>query len=118
MVCWRDVPFAIVLRDNGRPARTSARASHARRPAASDRWYRGAWFRFLRAGDYSTDTSGAPLSRTEPVTSTFVFPERKCRFSLVYPTKLLLIQNRILSRRELPALGCSRRLGETETASL
>jgi hypothetical protein len=48
----------------------------------------------------------------------FVFLERKCRFSLVYPTKLLLIQNRILSRHELPALGCTRRLGETETASL
>jgi hypothetical protein len=46
------------------------------------------------------------------------FLERKCRFSLIYPTKLLLIQNRILSRHGLPALGGTRRLDEAETASL
>ena len=44
-------------------------------------------------------------------------PERKYRLSWIYPTKLLLIQNRILSRHELPVLGCTRRLGEAETAS-
>jgi hypothetical protein len=27
----------------------------------------------------------------------------RCRFSLIYPTKHLLIQHRILSRHELPA---------------
>jgi hypothetical protein len=58
--------------------------------------------------------SDAPLSRSKAVASTFGFLERKCRFSLIYPTKLLLIQNRILSRHELPALGCPRRLGEEQ----
>ena len=71
-----------------------------------------------QVGDYTTDISDAPLSRSKPVASMFAFLERKCRFSLIYPTKLLLIQNRILSRYGLPALGGTRGLGEAETASL
>src|SRR6266704_633262 len=54
---------------------------------------RGAWCRFFRSGDYTTDTSDAPLSRSSPV-----------RAHLLSLTKLLLIQNAILSRHELPAL--------------
>jgi hypothetical protein len=68
--------------------------------------------------DYTTDISDAPLSRTKPVASMFAFLERKCRFSLIYATKLLLIQNRIRSRTGLPAFGCTRRLDEAETARL
>ena len=45
-----------------------------------------------RSGDYTTDTSASLLSRSKPVASTFAFLERKCRFSLIYATKLLLIK--------------------------
>jgi hypothetical protein len=58
--------------------------------------------------------SDAPLGRSKPVASTVAF---QCRFSLIYATKLLLIKP-VLSRHELPALGCTRRLDEAETASL
>src|SRR5205809_149594 len=69
----------------------------------------------LRSGDYTTDSSDAPLSRSKPVASTFAFPERKCRFCLIYPTKLLLIQHRIVSCHSLPALGSTRRSCDTQT---
>jgi hypothetical protein len=35
------------------------------------------------SGDYTTDTSDAPLSRSKPVPSTFAFLEQNCRFSLI-----------------------------------
>jgi len=76
-------------------------------PEAVDRRRRGAWCRFLRSVDYTTDTCDAPLSRSDPV-----------RPPLLSLTKLLLIQNAILSRHELPALRCTRRLSEAHTASL
>jgi hypothetical protein len=56
----------------------------------------------------------APLSRSKPVASTSAFLERKCRFSLTSPTKLLLMQNWVLSQNGLPALGSTRRLSDAE----
>jgi hypothetical protein len=46
----------------------------------------------ILAKDNTTDTSASLLSRSKPVASTFAFLERKCRFSLIYATKLLLIK--------------------------
>jgi len=57
--------------------------------------------------DYTTDTRDAPLSGSKPL-----------RPRLLSLTTLLLIQNAILSRHELPALRCTRRLSEADTASL
>ena len=45
-----------------------------------------------QVADYTTDISDALLSLSKSVASTFAFLERKCRFSLIYATKLLLIK--------------------------
>jgi hypothetical protein len=45
------------------------------------------------------------LAGSKPVASTSAFLERKCRFFLTSRTKLLLMQNWVLSQNGLPALG-------------
>jgi hypothetical protein len=40
----------------------------------------------------SRRNNNSPGTRSKPVASTFAFLERKCRFSLIYATKLLLIK--------------------------
>jgi hypothetical protein len=108
--------FAAILPFTSGHVRIWPWAKTPRSPGPWNRWNRGAWLQFLSSGDCTTDTSGAPLSWSKRLRRRLP-PERKYRLSWIYPTKLLLIQNRILSRHELPVLGCTRRLGEAETAS-
>jgi len=77
----------------GQGKQTWTLAKDAPEPRAVEPPAQGRVVSILQSGDYTTDTSDAPLSRSSPV-----------RAHLLSLTKLLLIQNAILSRHELPAL--------------
>jgi hypothetical protein len=57
--------------------------------------------------------SDAPLNWSKPVAP---MSERKCCFSLIYPTKLLLIKTGFFREANSLHLKCTRRLDEAETA--